>query len=112
MLWVLVVFSFSASTRYYNEIISTHPSVALSDDGDTEDVDELAHGMIEAAQVQCSPHQLYESWCLSHVRTSASRYCWGCVCARAPMFIFMSIYLANTKTPGVGWVFWVSFLLA
>lgn len=44
--------------RYYNEIISTHPSVALSEDGDTEDVDELAQGMIEAAQVTDRPTAL------------------------------------------------------
>ncbi|CBJ31220.1 conserved unknown protein [Ectocarpus siliculosus] len=42
--------AFKTVNVYYNEIISTHPSVALSEDGDTEDVDELAQGMIEAAQ--------------------------------------------------------------
>lgn len=40
------------TSRYYNDIISTHPSVAQSDNGDDEDVDELAQGMIEAAQVR------------------------------------------------------------
>ena len=38
--------------RYYNDSVSTHPSVALSDNGDDEEVDELAEGMIEAAQVR------------------------------------------------------------
>lgn len=37
--------------RYYNDIISTHPSVALSDNGDDEDVDDLTEGMIDAAKV-------------------------------------------------------------
>lgn len=40
--------------RYYNDIVSTHPSVALSENGDDEDVDELTMGMIEAAQVRCA----------------------------------------------------------
>lgn len=43
---------FGLENRYYNDIVSTHPSVALSDNGDDEEVDELAEGMIEAAQVR------------------------------------------------------------
>ena len=55
--WLLLLLLLLLRNRYYNEIISTHPSVALSDDGDTEDVDELALGMIEAAQVTPSSEQ-------------------------------------------------------
>lgn len=45
--------------RYYNDIISTHPSVELSDNGDDEAVDEVAQGMIDAAQVS---YIHYDRW--------------------------------------------------
>ncbi|CAM9719498.1 unnamed protein product, partial [Choristocarpus tenellus] len=38
--------------NYYRNIYSTHPSVASSANGDDEDTDELAQGMINAAKAR------------------------------------------------------------